>query len=168
MTFIIVIDLLILCEPRCLHEVVGREEAGNHGVIESAVHVDDFQVRVVLVAGETSGKAEGSRQVAGQCGGVEYLPISIAFHITPWVEMDIADYPLAAVGDVRVAAQTVGVDIVHAVHIVASHADGGETGYLRVSHVFARIFCQSMCLVREHFSLTEQKYKIITLMGKIQ
>ena len=46
------IDLLILCELRCLHEVVGGEEAGDYGVIESAVHVDDFQVGVVLVAGE--------------------------------------------------------------------------------------------------------------------
>lgn len=148
------IDLLILCELRHLHEVVGGEEGGNHGVVQAAVHVDDFQVGIVLVAGEASGKAEGSRQVAGQCGGVEHLPISIVFHITPWVEMDIADYPLAAVGDVRVAAQTVGVDIVHAIHTVAVHADGGEAVYLRVSHGSARIFCQAICLVREHFSLT--------------
>ena len=46
------IDLLILRELRRLHEVVGGEEAGDHGVIESAVHVDDFQVGVVLVASE--------------------------------------------------------------------------------------------------------------------
>ena len=46
------IDLLILCKLRRLHEVFGGEEAGNHGVIESAVHVDDFQVGVVLVASE--------------------------------------------------------------------------------------------------------------------
>ena len=148
------IPVVALCEPRCLHEVVGGEEAGDHGVVQTAVHVDDFQVGVVLVAGETSGKAEGSRQVAGQCGGVEYLPISIAFHITPWVEMDIADYPLAAVGDVCVAAEAVGMHIVHTIHTVAVHTDGGEAVYLRVSHGSARIFCQAICLVREHFSLT--------------
>lgn len=55
------IDLLILCKLRHLHEIVGREEAGNHGVIESAVHVDDFHVGIVLVAGETPGKL-GIRQ----------------------------------------------------------------------------------------------------------
>ena len=46
------IPVVALREPRCLHEVVGREEAGDHGVVQTAVHVDDFQVGVVLVVGE--------------------------------------------------------------------------------------------------------------------
>ena len=111
---------------------------------------------------------ERTRQVAGQRGGIEHLPISIVFHITPRIKVQVADNLLVGVRDVCVAAEAVGMYVIHTIHTVAAHADGGEAGYLRVSHVFARIFCQSMCLVREHFSLTEQKYKIITLMGKIQ
>ena len=42
--------------------------------------------------------------------------------------MQAADNLFAAVGDVGVAAQTVGVDVVHTVDTVATHADGGETG----------------------------------------
>lgn len=43
--------------------------------------------------------------------------------------MEIADHPLAAVGDMRVAAQAVGMDVVHAIDTVAAHADGGEAGH---------------------------------------
>ena len=149
------IDLLILRTLRCLHEVVGGEEAGNYGIVQAAVHVDDFQVGVVLVAGEAAGKAEGSRQVAGQRGGVENEPVGIVFHVAPRIEVQRTYHVPAAVGDVRVAAQTVGVDIVHAVNSVAAHADGGEAVYLRVSHGSARIVCQSTSLTWGHISLTE-------------
>ena len=102
----------------------------------------------MLVAGEASGKTEGSRQVAGQRGGVEGEPVGIAFHAAPRVEMQAPYHLPAAVGDVRVAAQAVGVHVVHAVHTVAAHADGGEGGYLRVSHVSARIIpAQGFCRV---------------------
>ena len=89
----------------------------------------------MLVTSKTSGKAEGSRQIAGQRGGVEGEPVGIAFHAAPRVEMQAADHLLISVGDVRVAAEAVGVYVVHAVHTVAAHADGGEAVCLRVSHV---------------------------------
>ena len=71
---------------------------------------------------------ERTRQVAGQRGGIEHLPISIAFHIPPRVEVQRTYHPPAAVGDVRVTAQAVGMHVVHAIDTVAAHADGGEAG----------------------------------------
>ena len=121
------IPVVALCEPRCLHEVVGGEEAGDHGVVQTAVHVDDFQVGVVLVAGEATGKTEGAcernRRILHKV-----LPIRIAFHIPPRIEVQRTYHVPAAVGDVCVAAEAVGVYIVHAVHTVAAHANGGEAG----------------------------------------
>lgn len=46
------VPVVALREVGQLHKVVGGEEAGDHGVVQAAVHVDDLQVGVVLVAGE--------------------------------------------------------------------------------------------------------------------
>ena len=103
------IPVVALREPRCLHEIVGREEAGDYGVVQTAIHVDNLQIRVVLVAGETPGETEGSRQVAGQRGGVESEPVGVGLHVAPRIEMQRADHLPAAVGDVGVVAEAVGV-----------------------------------------------------------
>ena len=129
------IPVVALRELRRLHEVVGGEEAGDHGVVQAAVHVDDLQVGVVLVTGETTGKTESSRQVARQRGTVEGAPVGVGLHVAPRVEMEIANHLFVGIGDVRVAAQAVGMHIVHAIDTVAAHADGGEAVCLRVSHV---------------------------------
>ena len=86
----------------------------------------------MLVAGETAGEAERSRQIAGQRSGIESCSVGIGLHIPPWIEMQIADNLFVGICDVDVAAQTVWVDVVHAVHTVAAHADRGETVYLSV------------------------------------
>lgn len=46
------VPVVALREVGQLHEIVGGEEAGDHGVVQAAVHVDDLQAGVVLVAGE--------------------------------------------------------------------------------------------------------------------
>ena len=48
------VPIVALREIRGLHEIVGGEEAGDHGVVQAAVHVDDLQVGVVFVAGEAT------------------------------------------------------------------------------------------------------------------
>lgn len=42
--------------------------------------------------------------------------------------MEVADYLFVGVGDMGVAAKTVGMHIIHAIDTVAAHADGGEAG----------------------------------------
>ena len=50
---------------RCLHEVVGREEPPDDGVVQAPVHVDDVELGVVLVARETAGGEGKGRCVGG-------------------------------------------------------------------------------------------------------
>lgn len=84
------------------------------------------QIGVVLVAGEAPVKAESPCQVAGQGGCVERRPVGVGLRVAPRVEVQGADNLLAAIGDVRIAAQTVGVHVIEAVHPVAAHAEGGQ------------------------------------------
>ena len=48
------VPIVALREIRGLYEIVGGEEAGNHGIVQAPVHVDDIEVGVVLVAGEAA------------------------------------------------------------------------------------------------------------------
>jgi len=153
------ISVVALREVWYLHKVIGGEEAGNHRVVQSAVHVDDFQVGVMLVPGEAPGETESSRQAAGQRGGVEGEPVGIGLHVAPRVEVQVSDYLFVGVGDMGVAAKAVGMDIVHAIDTVAAHADGGEAGGIghkspRISRICTYNLVGVFCGLRTIWSVT--------------
>ena len=79
----------------------------------------------MLVAGKAAIEAEGAYQCGWSIRG-KHRPVGVGFHIAPRVKVQGADNLLAAIGDVRVAAQTVGVHVIEAVHPVAAHAEGGQ------------------------------------------
>ena len=119
------VPVVALRELGCLHEIVGGEEAGDHGVVQAAVHVDDLQVGVVLVAGEAAVEPEGVCEFTGFAVR-KHGPVGVGLHVAPRVEVQRTYHLPAAVGDVGVAAETVGMHVVHTVNAVAAHADGGE------------------------------------------
>jgi hypothetical protein len=49
------ISVKILRKTAVGYIFVGTEETRNDGVVEAAVHVDNLEVRIVLVAGKTAG-----------------------------------------------------------------------------------------------------------------
>jgi hypothetical protein len=102
-----------------LHEVVGAEEAGDYGVVEAAVCVDDLQVGVVLVPGKAAG---GKRKVKGRCSLLIVLSGCICayiaqfgYKVSPGVKMVSLYYLFSRIGNSAVAAQVVGVNVVHGV-----------------------------------------------------
>jgi hypothetical protein len=78
---------------RQLHNGVGAEEAGNYGVIQPPVHVDDFPLGVVLV----SGKAAGGEGEAAPVFRVEILSRRFVGKVAPGVKA-VALHHLRTVG----------------------------------------------------------------------
>ena len=113
----VAIAVEILAVPRLLHIVVGAEEAGVDGIVETSVHVDEAEVIEHLMAGEAAIEADvvlqhllhAPRVVAGgedrRAHGVHYLEDAaqmVGLHVVELVDARRA-------GDTEHAAVEVGV-----------------------------------------------------------
>ncbi len=112
------ISVEVLGAAWILHVVVNREEGAGDGVIDPAVHVDESEVRQMLVSGEAAVVAQG----------LGWHPAGVAALVgcSPGIEEHVLHHHAGPVGDGGPAAEVVGVDVIDA-RGVNTFDDAGET-----------------------------------------
>src|SRR5690606_40187012 len=104
----IAVPVIALRVERCLHVVVRAEHTPHHGVVQSAVHVDQAKLRHVLMAGIAT------VEVGGQRGCGCSVPVRSIAGATPWVEA-LCDYYRALI--IRQRGQATEVVLVSIVQL---------------------------------------------------